>query len=272
MLSPQHSVLDIAARAARLAGREIVQRATAQREISWKVQDGVSSIVTDADLAAQRAIVDYLAAVRPDDLVLSEEGEAVDPRSPRLWVVDPLDGSTNFSRSNPFWGVSVAYAEGGEVEAAAVFDPLRREMFTARRGRGARLNGKPIQVTPTVDLKEAIVACGAPSPRRHDYAAAQRFLLSVTEQAYRVRVYGSTALELCWVAAGRLEGAVNWNSHWWDVAAAAFILTEAGGAFSPAAPNWGANPTHASIGSNGRVHPMLKELAQRSAAGLTTSQ
>ena len=264
--SPPETVLVTATRTARLAGREIVRRATAQREVSWKMQDGVSSIVTDADLAAQVIISEYLQSVRPGDALLSEEGDPVDPQSPRLWVVDPLDGSTNFSRGNPFWSVSIAYAERGQVQAAAVFDPFRREMFSARRGRGARLNGRPIRVTAVSDLREAIISFGAPSPRRHDYAASRHLLIAATEQVYRVRVLGSTALEICWVAAGRLEGAVNWNSHWWDVAAASLIVAEAGGAVTPGEAHWATDPTCVfSIGSNGQVHSALERLAHQSA-------
>ncbi|MBI4499196.1 MAG: inositol monophosphatase [Chloroflexi bacterium] len=262
-------LMSIAARCARIGGQVIAGRFSAARALSWKVQDGVASIVTDADLAAEAAIREFLASVCPDDLVLAEEGASVDARAPRLWVVDPLDGSTNYARGNPVCCVSVAYAEAGEVLAAAVYDPFRRELFTARRGKGARRNGRPVTVTTSADLREAVIACGAPSPRRPDAAAARRLLHLATEQVYRVRVYGSTALELCWVAAGRLEGAVNWNSHWWDVAAAALILTEAGGAFSPAAQDWGANPTcTTSIGSNGPLQAALEGLARRSVADL----
>lgn len=188
-----------------------------------------TDMVSDADRDAEAVIERILRDERPDDGLLAEEGAHSEDRSGRRWVVDPLDGTTNFLYGFPAWAVSVAMedAEGGAV--GVVLDPVRDEAFVAARGLGAHLNGNPIEVGDAERLGSALVATGFgyDADRRRQQAEC---LVNVIPKVRDIRRAGAAALDLCWVAAGRLDGYYERGLKPWDWAAGRVIVEEAGGA------------------------------------------
>jgi myo-inositol-1(or 4)-monophosphatase len=190
-------------------------------------------MVSDADREAEAALTRLLAAERPDDGLLGEEGADAGGTSGRRWVVDPLDGTTNYLYRYRAWAVSVALEDaGGEGLVGVVHDPLNGETFSASRGGGAFLNGEPIAVSGHDELRTALVATGFgydPEVRR----GQAELLLRVLPRVRDVRRAGAAALDLCHVAAGRLDGYYERGIHHWDYAAGALIVAEAGGRVLP---------------------------------------
>jgi myo-inositol-1(or 4)-monophosphatase len=192
------------------------------------VKSSSTDMVSDADREAEEAIVQLLRAERPDDGLLGEEGTDEAAANGRRWVIDPLDGTTNFLYSYPAWAVSVALedADGGLV--GVVFDPARGELFAAERGGGATLNGEPIHVREGATLERSLIATGFGYDA--DRRARQADVLRQALPAVRdIRRAGAAAIDLCWVAAGRLDGYWERGLHRWDWAAGRLLVTEAGG-------------------------------------------
>jgi len=192
------------------------------------VKSSSTDMVSDADREAEEAIVDVLQAERPDDGILGEEGTEEDAASGRRWVIDPLDGTTNFLYGFPAWAVSVAVEDADGVTCGVVFDPNRDELFAAERGSGATLNGEPIRVREGASLERALIATGFgyDADRRARQADVLREVLPAVRD---VRRAGAAALDLSWVAAGRLDGYWERGLHRWDWAAGRLLVTEAGG-------------------------------------------
>jgi myo-inositol-1(or 4)-monophosphatase len=187
-----------------------------------------TDMVSDADRDAEAVIEGILLGERPNDGLIAEEGARSEAASGRRWVVDPLDGTTNYLYGFPAWAVSIALedAEGGAV--GVVFDPLRDELFTATRGEGARLNGQPIEVSGRETLDRALVATGFgydPGRRALQASVLERVLPAVRD----IRRAGAAALDLCMVAAGRVDGYYERGLQPWDWAAGSIIVREAGG-------------------------------------------
>lgn len=224
-------LMDVAELAARAAGTVARDRFTGPRNISVK---GFRDIVTDADIAAQSAIVDIIRARFPDHAFLTEEEDrTLSDSGPFLWIVDPIDGTTNYSRRQPVFCVSVAAAmtrgtAQPEVMAAAVYDPMQDEMFTAGRDLGAFLNGSPIQVSEVATLAESVVAAdwGHSHATRGD---TREQVNRVADQVNTIRAFGSAVLAMAWVAAARLDAYLNNGLKPWDLAAAQLLIEEAGG-------------------------------------------
>jgi myo-inositol-1(or 4)-monophosphatase len=191
-----------------------------------------TDMVSEADRAAEEAIAELLRAERPDDALVGEEGSGDEGTSGRRWVVDPLDGTTNYLYRFPAWGVSVALEDADGGLAGVVHDPLGGETFRAARGAGADLNGDPIQVNDHDDLATALVATGFGYDA--DVRAGQAELLrTVLPRVRDIRRAGAAALDLCSVACGRLDGYFERGVNHWDYAAGALIVQEAGGATRP---------------------------------------
>jgi myo-inositol-1(or 4)-monophosphatase len=185
-------------------------------------------MVSDADREAEDAIAAILVAERPDDGLLAEEGSSADAPSGRRWVVDPLDGTTNFLYGFPVWGVSVALEDGDGGLVGVVFDPNRDELFAAERGGGATVNGVQIRVREGAPLHRALLATG------FGYDAERRALQAdvvreVLPRVRDIRRAGAAALDLAWLAAGRLDGYWERGLKHWDFAAGGVLVTEAGG-------------------------------------------
>jgi myo-inositol-1(or 4)-monophosphatase len=192
------------------------------------VKSSATDMVSEADREAERAISELLRAERPDDGLLGEEGAGVEGSSGRRWVVDPLDGTTNYLYGNPAWCVSVAVEDSDGGLAGVVFDATRNEAFCAARGEGAFVNGHPIVVNDKDELGKALVATGF--GYESEVRAGQADLLrSVLPRVRDIRRGGAAALDLAWVAAGRLDGYFERGVQPWDWAAGALVVREAGG-------------------------------------------
>ena len=211
-----------------------------------------TDLVSDADERAERAVVAYLRERRPDDGLVAEEGSRTESRSGLRWYVDPLDGTINYLYGIPHWCVSVACADEGGAIAGAVFDPLRDELFTATRGGGARLGDAPLATTAVTDPGLALVATGF-SYESAERAAQVAFVGRVAGGIRDIRRAGSAALDLAWVAAGRLDAYFEVMRSPWDTAAGELLVREAGGAVT-----W---TEHTEIVASGRaVHAPLLAL------------
>lgn len=252
--------LQVALDAARAAGRLLRRQFTRPREVTRK---GWRDYVTDADVAAQAVIVQHIRARFPKHAILAEEGEhGLDLASARpTWIIDPLDGTSNYARQFPAFGVSIALAQRGVIRVGVIYDPLLREAYFAERGRGAflqagRATPRPLHVSGETDLARATIGTGWPravATRRRSMAATAR----LGAACHTLRANGSAALTLAYVAAGRLEGAFHLALQPWDVAAGALLVTEAGGRLSaPDGAAWRLELTQI-VASNGALQTAL---------------
>jgi myo-inositol-1(or 4)-monophosphatase len=219
-------LLGLAVTAALAAGRLLRERFRApQTDIATK--SSPTDMVTDADRSAEALIVEGIRSERPDDSILGEEsGEAFGPSGLR-WVIDPLDGTTNFLFGVPHWAVSIACEDASGPFAGVVFDPLRDELFTAHRNGGATLNGGPLGVSDTTDISRALIGTGF-SYQPEERAAGAALLPMILPRVRDIRRAGAASLDLVWVAAGRLDGFYESGLAPWDRAAGALIASEAG--------------------------------------------
>jgi len=223
--------LALAEEAARTAGEVLVEY-FGRPASGVEQKSSATDLVSDADRDAERLIAELLLLERPDDGMLGEEGAERSGSSGRRWVFDPLDGTTNFLLGIPTWAVSVALEDGDGGLVGVVHDPMRAETFRASRGGGADLAGVPIRVREGVDLAEAMIATGF-SYRSEVRARQAEVVRRVLPAVRDVRRAGAAALDLAWVAAGRVDGYYERGLQHWDWAAGKLLLQEAGGATVP---------------------------------------
>jgi myo-inositol-1(or 4)-monophosphatase len=197
--------------------------------ISYK---GALNLVTEADLASEKEVVGILKRRFPGAAILAEESGEESGDSGLRFIIDPLDGTTNFAHGYPVFAVSIACEEGAEVMAGAVYDPVREELFTAARGKGAFLNGRKLGVSATKRLGEALLVTGFPYDLKEDLTGNLRLFTLFMGASRAIRRDGSAALDLCHVAAGRFDGFWEEKLGPWDTAAGALIVEEAGGRVS----------------------------------------
>lgn len=199
-------------------------------EKAWHTKGDRGDIVTEVDELSEKYILGRIQKVYPDDHILSEEagsvGEVGEDR--REWIIDPLDGTRNYMMGIPFFCVSIGVTRGGVAEAGAVYDPMHDEMFYARRGRGATLNGEPISVSPEKELEDSIVSVSWVK-RKADRNRFVRYIEELSKDTSYFRRFGSAALVLCYIASGRLHAYIQAGLNPWDVAAGVVIIEEAGG-------------------------------------------
>ena len=221
------SPLALAEAAAREAGALLLELARSPRAVEKK---GAIDLVTDADRAAEKAILARVRAAFPDHAIMAEEsGGAVRGLT---WIVDPLDGTTNFAHGFPQWCVSIALADGEEPLVGVIFDPVKDELFAAERGRGATLNGRALRVSAARKLDDAILATGFPYDRRERADFYLPFYRAAVIATQGVRRAGAAALDLAWTACGRVDGYFEFGVRAWDVAAGSLLVREAGGRVS----------------------------------------
>jgi myo-inositol-1(or 4)-monophosphatase len=246
----------VALRAARAAGR-IHLRWLNKTKTTRK--SNALDLVTEADKEAEAAVIEIIHRSFPAHAILAEESGASEHQSAHRWIIDPLDGTTNFAHGFPAFCVSIAYEHRGRVQFGVVFDALRKDLFIAARGKGATLNGKPIRVSKASTLATSLLATGFPYDRRE----RRRFYLYFWEQMMTrvegVRRLGSAALDLAFVACGRLDGFWEFGLKPWDVAAGALLLEEAGGVVT----NMDGTPLDLAganiLASNSRIHQELAD-------------
>ena len=227
---------------------------------------GKANLVTAADLASQRAILALIKKHFPKHDYLAEEGAVKSTHAAYTWVIDPLDGTTNFAHTFPQYSISVALFHGNTPVLAGVSNPFSGETFLAQKGKGATLNGEKIHVSQTSTLSQALLVTGFPYNRfYHMPELINRFGLFL-DACHDVRRLGSAALDLCWVAAGRLDGYWEESLQPWDVAAGTLILQEAGGRVTSfSAKPFGKINEYGQtlVASNGAIHaPMLRIIRQ----------
>jgi myo-inositol-1(or 4)-monophosphatase len=225
--SIMHPMLNTAVKAARKAG-SIINRASLDLDLVKVASKGRSDFVTEVDRAAEQAIVDILQKAYPDHAVLAEESGARGA-SEYTWIVDPLDGTTNFIHGFPQYAVSIALRHREHVTQAVVYDPTRNELFTATRGRGAFMNERRIRVSRRSRLAECLIGTGFPFRSFEHLDEYLRVFRSVTEHTAGIRRPGAAALDLAYVAAGRLDGFWEVGLSPWDMAAGSLLILEAGG-------------------------------------------
>jgi myo-inositol-1(or 4)-monophosphatase len=228
--SIMHPMLNTAVKAARKAG-SIINRASLDLDLVKVASKGRSDFVTEVDRAAEQAIVDILLKAYPDHAVLAEESGA-SGESEYTWIIDPLDGTTNFIHGFPQYAVSIALRHREHITQAVVYDPTRNELFTATRGRGAFLNERRIRVSRRGKLSECLIGTGFPFRSFEHLDEYVRMFRSVTEHTAGIRRPGAAALDLAYVAAGRLDGFWEIGLSPWDMAAGSLLILEAGGLVS----------------------------------------
>lgn len=225
-------MLTIALRAARKAG-ELVVRASEELEFIRVDEKGLNDFVTEVDRRAEQEIIYHLRKAYPDHAILGEESGSTEgsEASEYQWIVDPLDGTLNFIRGIPHYAISIACLYRGKVEHAVVLDPIRREEFTASRGRGASLNGRRIRVSNARNFDGTLLATGIPFKGRDEkhIEGYTKGLAQLTSQTTGIRRAGAASLDLAYVAAGRVDGFWELGLASWDIAAGSLLVQEAGG-------------------------------------------
>ena len=225
-----HPMLHTAVRSVREAGRVILMYFNQLDRLEYSSK-GRNDYVSQADVEAERAVLDVLTRAYPDHGIIAEEsGER--EGSEYTWIIDPLDGTTNFLHGFPMFAVSVAVNRGGVLEHGVVYDPLHDEMFTASRGEGAQLNGKRIRVSTTRKLAPSLLGTGFPFRDLGIIEPWMRSFQSLLPKTSGIRRAGAAALDLAYVAAGRLDGFWEFGLKPWDMAAGALLIREAGGLVS----------------------------------------
>ena len=226
-----HPLQNVAVMAARRGGDSLI-RSMARLNKMKVERKGRNDYVSEADLAAEQAVIDTIHKHYPDHAIQAEES-GTRGESDHVWIIDPLDGTTNFLHGFPVFCVSVALAIKGRVEHGAVYDPLRQEIFTASRGQGALLDGRRIRVSGRTDLETALIGTGFPyRDSNESFEPYMRMLETAMHNTTGIRRAGAAALDLCYVAAGRLDAFWETGLMPWDLAAGALIIREAGGIVS----------------------------------------
>jgi myo-inositol-1(or 4)-monophosphatase len=224
-----HPMLTTAIKAARRAGA-IISRASMDVEAIAVTTKRRNDFVTEIDKAAEAAIIEIIVKAYPDHGILAEEsGASGKKKAEFVWIVDPLDGTTNFIHGFPQYSVSIALQHKGIVTQGVVFDPVKNELFTASRGRGAFLNDRRIRVSRRIGLKEALIGTGFPFRELTHFDEYMAQFRAVTRETAGIRRAGSAALDLAYVAAGRLDGFWEIGLSPWDMAAGGLLILEAGG-------------------------------------------
>ena len=231
MSSPNlHPMINVAIKAARAAGA-IINRAALDVESVRVSQKQVNDFVTEVDQAAEQAIIDILLAAYPGHAIWAEESGRTQGAqdSDYVWIIDPLDGTTNFIHGLPIYCVSIALAVKGRVEQAVVYDPTRNDLFTATRGRGAFMNDRRLRVSKRVRLQECLISTGFPFRPGDDFKTYLSMMSEVMQRSAGLRRPGAAALDLAYVAAGFTDAFFETGLQPWDVAAGSLLVTEAGG-------------------------------------------
>jgi len=225
-----HPMLNIAIKAARTAGA-IINRASLDLDILKVNTKSPNDFVTEVDQNAEAAIIETLLTAYPGHGILAEESgrEHGSKHSDFVWIIDPLDGTTNFIHGFPVYCVSIALSFRGKVEQAVVYDPTRNDLFMASRGRGAYLNDKRLRVSKRTRLSDSLIGTGFPFRKGDNFQRYMKMFETVMPECAGLRRPGAAALDLCYVAAGYLDGFFETGLSPWDIAAGSLIITEAGG-------------------------------------------
>ena len=226
---------------------------------------GPSDFVTNADLKAEKTIIEELKKARPNYSILSEEtGSELNNDKNYTWIIDPIDGTSNFLHGIPHFGISIALKYNSEIISGMVFDPIKNEMFFAEKGSGAFLNNSRIRVSNKKSLKESMLVTGGPrvsSKKREDIFKEYTKISNIVD--IPIRKFGSAALDIANVACGRFDGYWQWELSYWDIAAGIIILKEAGGYIEFLDVNEKNSLKRNIIASNSKIHQELKDAIKK---------
>ena len=258
-MSEVDEILELASQLARAAG-EIQRRRYASDHVI-ETKSAAVDLVTEVDLACEAMLVQAIEKKRPGDAILAEEGGGRDLPSARWrWIIDPLDGTTNYAHAYPRFCCSIGIERDGKPCVGVVYDPLMDELYHAARGGGAFLNGQPIRVSPETALDRSLLATGFAYDRRRSERDNLDHFAAFLKAARALRRDGSAALDLCYVAAGRLDGYWELRLAPWDVAAGTLLIAEAGGRCSDLYGGEGFRSGEAVVASNGSIHEAMLQV------------
>jgi myo-inositol-1(or 4)-monophosphatase len=252
-----NSYLEVALEAARAGGSILLSEFDHPAKISYK---GEVDIVTQADRRSEEAVVTLLRNHFPKHAIVAEEGSGHESDSPFRWIVDPLDGTTNYAHGYPCFAVSIGLEEAGELIVGVIYQPVTQEMFTAVKGEGAFLNQKPIHVSGIDRLATSLLCTGFPSAKRL-HSPNIHYYWDFTMRSHGVRRDGSAAMDLAAVACGRFDGFWEFGLHPWDTAAGTLLVREAGGTVTTFAGQPYRPGDRETLASNGRIHEEMRQVA-----------
>ena len=241
--------------AARAAGQLLKSELTGSRRIAYK--GSPTNLVTEMDARVEELVVGHLTAAFPDDAVLGEERGASTGRSGRRWIIDPLDGTTNYAHGFPAFSVSIGLESAGRIELGVIYDPSLDELFVAERGHGATVNDHPLSVSTTSTLDESLLVTEFPYDIREGGDNNLREYSALSLRARGVRRLGSAVLDLAWLACGRLDGYWELRLGPWDVAADSLLVEEAGGRVTSLTGGALNLDSPSLVASNGRIHTAI---------------
>jgi myo-inositol-1(or 4)-monophosphatase len=230
------------------------------KHLSSIATKGPNDLVTDADIASEKAILRTIRSVYPQHGIVAEESGAHPGSFWERWLVDPLDGTVNYAHQVPFFAVSIAFARGNDVLIGVVLNPVSGELFSAQLGRGAFLNGEPIAVNPETRISDSLLATGFPYERSNAFETITGRFLRCLKASRGIRRFGSAALDLCFVACGRFAGYWEDRLQPWDTAAGALIVREAGGQTTDFTCRPVGTDGREVLATNGRIHADMLEL------------
>ena len=251
--------LTIAVRAARKAGDFILRESDNIKTVQSKSQ---SDYVTNVDQTAESLIIDTISHSYPDHAFLGEES-GKSGESDYQWVIDPIDGTTNFIHKVPHWAISIACKYKGKTEVGVIYDPVREELFTAVRGRGAQFNGRRIRVSATQGMEHTLLATGFPFKNKALLPQYQDVFNAIFPHCSDMRRAGSAALDLAYVAAGRIDGFWEYGLSDWDTAAGLLLVKEAGGMVSDLKGNPDTSNGDSILAANPKVFKAILKLANQ---------
>jgi myo-inositol-1(or 4)-monophosphatase len=253
---------DFAVDLARKAGALLMKKFDQSIEIHYK---GDINLVTEADKMSENLIIETIRRNSPDHGILAEESPAILAGSPMRWIIDPLDGTTNYAHGYPIFCVSIALEKDGTVILGVIYDPTREDTFTAVRGEGAYLNGKRLAVSKTRDLTRSLLATGFPYDIRESKENNLNYFTIMAQEVQAIRRAGAAALDIAYVAAGRFDGFWELKLKPWDMAAGCLMVEEAGGKITDIFANpWNLLSPHIIV-SNGLIHEQMLAVFKRAA-------
>jgi myo-inositol-1(or 4)-monophosphatase len=251
--------LDFAIELAHAGGDVLKHYMTREKQVELKSR---ANLVTIADKESEALVIQRIKERYPDHAILAEESGPSGSGEGK-WIIDPLDGTTNFAHQYPFFCVSVAFEQRGEILCGAVYDPVREEMFSGARGLGSFVNGRQLRVSDTEKLASALVMTGFPYTVREKIRPAMSQFEAFILESQAVRRGGSAALDLCYVAIGRCDGFWEMDLHPWDTAAGKVILEEAGGRLTDFRGNPFSPYMREILASNGKIHAEMSTVLQK---------
>lgn len=256
-----HPLVNIAVSAARLAGDIIMQHVDKLDRVRTR-EKNINDLVSEVDLKAEQAIIQTIHKAHPKHSILAEEsGEMTLADEDTVWIIDPLDGTTNFLHGFPHFAVSIGISIKGKIEHGVVFDPVRQECFSASRGRGAQLNSSRIRTSRVITLDKSLLGTGFPSRNKKLFPKYLHSFDKAFHECAGIRRAGACALDLAYVASGRLDGFWEYGLKPWDIAAGSLLVTEAGGLVSDMQGGHSYLKSGEVVATNGKLlKPLLKTI------------